>query len=53
MKFSAVERRAITGAVINFNSSERAAAFNQGHNLHRLTLTQTAIIEVPIIPPTR
>ena len=43
----------ITGAAINFNpnASSSAGAFNQGHNLHKLTLTNTASYIIPIFPP--
>lgn len=44
---------AIFGAMINlnYNSREQASAYNQGHNLHTLTLTNAASITIPIIPP--
>ena len=44
---------AITGAAINFNTSAAANpnAFNQGHNLHVLTLTRAASFTIPIFPP--
>lgn len=44
---------ALFGAVINFNpnASTVANAYNQGHNFHRLTLTNTASITIPIMPP--
>ena len=44
---------AIFGAMINLNqnSREQANAYNQGHNLHTLTLTNAASITIPVIPP--
>jgi len=44
---------AITGAAINFNANAPANpnAFNQGHNLHILTLTTAASFTIPIFPP--
>ncbi|MDX2032752.1 MAG: hypothetical protein SF339_18895 [Blastocatellia bacterium] len=53
MKFWAVDDRALFGAAINFNPASNASsgAFNQGHNLHRLTLTSTATITVPVFIP--
>ncbi len=44
---------AILGAVINFNpnAASSASAFNQGHNLHKLTLTTDATLIVPVFPP--
>jgi hypothetical protein len=43
----------LLGAIINFNpnAGAHAAAFNQGRNLHKLTLTTTASLVVPIFPP--
>lgn len=44
---------AILGAAINFNpnTSASAGAFTGGHNLHHLTLTNTASYIIPIFPP--
>jgi hypothetical protein len=41
------------GAVINLNknSNAQSGAFNQGHNLHKLTLTQAATLTIPVFPP--
>ena len=41
------------GAQINFNANAgtAAGAFNQGHNLHKLTLTTAAVLTIPIFPP--
>ena len=53
MKFWTFEDRAILGSTINLNpnSSATAGAFSQGHNLHHLTLTDSATIVVPIYIP--
>lgn len=54
MKFyTAVNDWALFGAQINFNAnaSTSANAFNQGHNLHHLTLTDSATIVVPVFIP--
>lgn len=40
----------LLGSVINFNGSAGTSNFNQGHNLHKLTLT-SASLTIPIIPP--
>ncbi|MBL8186467.1 MAG: hypothetical protein JNK38_00585, partial [Acidobacteria bacterium] len=44
---------ALFGASVVTNSNVRATAnaFNQGHNLHTLTLTNAASITIPIMPP--
>ncbi|MEO6724306.1 MAG: Ig domain-containing protein, partial [Blastocatellia bacterium] len=43
----------ISGAAINFNANAgtSAGAFNQGHNLHKLTNTSTANYTIPVFPP--
>ncbi len=43
----------LLGAVINFNpnAGTAAGAFNQGHNLHKLTLTTTSNYVIPVFPP--
>jgi len=43
----------ILGAAINRNSnaSSSAGAFNQGHNLHTLTLTNSVTATLPVFPP--
>lgn len=53
MKLYTVDEKALLGAVINFNSNATASAgaFNQGHNLHTLTLTDTATVVVPVLIP--
>lgn len=53
MKFWRSSDGAIIGAMINFNpnATANASAFNQGHNLHQLTLTTEASFSMPVIPP--
>ncbi len=53
MKFWTFEDRALFGATINFNpnTSASSGAFNQGHNLHHLTLTPTTTIVIPVYIP--
>ncbi len=53
MKFWRFEDGALIGSQINFNpnSNASAGAFNQGHNLHALTLTDKAEIIVPVFVP--
>jgi hypothetical protein len=43
----------LSGAVINFNAGagSSAGAFNQGHNLHKLTLSGAASYVLPVFPP--
>lgn len=45
---------AIIGATINFNpnAGSNPEAYNQGHSLHTLTLTQKATLVMPVFPPT-
>ncbi len=52
-KFYSQSDIALLGAQINFNvnAGTAANAFNQGHNLHKLTLTTTAVLTIPIFPP--
>lgn len=40
----------LLGSVINLNRSVSPAAFNQGHNLHKLRLTNSSI-SIPVFPP--
>ena len=53
MKFWAFEDSALFGAMINFNATanSNASAYNQGHNLHVLRLTEAATIVVPVYIP--
>jgi hypothetical protein len=43
----------IVGAALNHNpnASDSAGAFSQGHNLHKLTLTTSATLALPVFPP--
>ncbi|MEP7271137.1 MAG: hypothetical protein ABI882_06510, partial [Acidobacteriota bacterium] len=43
----------IIGASINYNSSTTTSgsAFNEGHNLHKLTLTNGSTLVIPVFPP--
>jgi hypothetical protein len=52
MKVYGASDQALLGAMINFNPNAGVSvdAFNQGHNLHKLTLT-TASYTIPIFPP--
>ena len=45
--------KGITGAVINFNpnTATSATAYNQGRNLHKLTLDTTNSFVIPVFPP--
>jgi uncharacterized repeat protein (TIGR01451 family) len=54
MKLSAAnDTGGLLGATINFNpnSTASANAFNQGHNLHHLTLTTSGSLIVPVFAP--
>ncbi len=53
MKLWSFSDAAIVGATINFNpnAGTSASAFNQGHNLHTLTVTTTASVSIPVFPP--
>ncbi len=53
MKFWTVSDRALFGSMINFNPQANANgnAFNQGHNLHKLTLSDAATIKIPVFIP--
>ncbi len=53
MKFWTVNDWALFGSQINFNANtaSSAGAFNQGHNLHHMTLTDAATIVVPVFIP--
>jgi hypothetical protein len=43
----------LLGAALTFNANAatQPAAFNQGHNLHKLRLSQAAVYTIPIFPP--
>ncbi|MBK8316553.1 MAG: ExeM/NucH family extracellular endonuclease [Acidobacteria bacterium] len=53
MKLYSLSDIGMFGAVINLNknSNAQSGAFNQGHNLHKLTLTQAATLIIPVFPP--
>jgi hypothetical protein len=53
IKFYQRDGSALLGSVINFNPNAvtSAGAFSQGHNLHKLTLTDTASYIIPVFPP--
>jgi len=53
MKFVSSTDAGIFGAAINFNpdAGVSAGAFNQGSNLHKLTLTSGSSVIVPVFPP--
>ncbi len=53
LKLSSQNDQALLGAALNFNANAAAQsnAFNQGHNLHKLTLTNTASLTIPVFPP--
>lgn len=44
---------AMVGATINYNPSYSTSgqAFNEGHNLNKLTLTDSATLIIPVFPP--
>lgn len=48
MKFWSEQNFALSGSMINYNGSK---AFNQGHNLHALTLTDSVTFTIPVYPP--
>lgn len=52
LKLWAAEDTALLGAAINFNPQAGAAAtFNQGHNLHHLSLAPSTALLLPVRPP--
>jgi hypothetical protein len=53
MKFWSTSEAGILGAVINHNAQAGTApgAFKQGHNLHKLTLTPSAVLTIPVFAP--
>jgi hypothetical protein len=50
--YSTADTVALLGSVINYNPNAGTAAnaFNQGHNMHKLTLTNTSQLTIPIFP---
>jgi uncharacterized repeat protein (TIGR01451 family) len=53
IKFWSNNEYGIFGASINFNANSAAnsGAFNQGHNLHKLTLAPSATLTIPVVIP--
>ncbi|MBI1765808.1 MAG: DUF11 domain-containing protein, partial [Acidobacteria bacterium] len=53
MKFWSTSDIGMFGASINANTAaaSNSGAFNQGHNLHKLTLTSASSIVVPVLTP--
>ncbi len=53
LKLWRVNEGAIVGATLNFNpnAATAAGAFNQGHNMHTLTVTTSASYTIPVFPP--
>jgi hypothetical protein len=53
LKLALFTEGAISGVALNANpnAGTQANAFNQGHNLHKLTLTTAATLTVPVFPP--
>ncbi|MFN0108241.1 MAG: hypothetical protein ACKVZH_05240, partial [Blastocatellia bacterium] len=53
MRFYSQSDIGLTGAALNFNpnSDSNSGAFNQGHNLHALTLSATNTYTIPVFPP--
>jgi hypothetical protein len=43
---------ALLGLFINFNPNVERNSFSQGHNLHALSLTNSATLTIPVFPPT-
>jgi hypothetical protein len=53
MRIYAADEVGILGAMINYNAGAGtgSGAFNQGHNLHQLTLTDRMRLTIPVFPP--
>jgi hypothetical protein len=53
MKLWSASDAGLLGVMINFNANAgiSAGAFNQGYNLHKLTLTSAASYTIPVFPP--
>ncbi|MFN0108264.1 MAG: choice-of-anchor V domain-containing protein [Blastocatellia bacterium] len=53
MKLWAANEISLSGAAINLTPQTKAIsnAFNQGHNLHHLSLTSETVLTLPITPP--
>ena len=48
MKFAATADEALSGSIINLGR-DRFNHFNQGHNLHQLTTTRSAVLTIPVV----
>jgi hypothetical protein len=53
LKLASQNDQALLGVALNFNANAttQGSAFNQGHNLHKLTLTGAASLIIPVFPP--
>ena len=53
MKFWSNNEYGIFGSMINFNpnAASSSGAFNQGHNLHKLTLAPSTSLTIPVVVP--
>ena len=51
MKLWLTDDAAMLGAAINLNPNRDAESFNQGHNLRGLTHSRSAILTIPVFPP--
>jgi hypothetical protein len=52
MKFWSNNDYGLFGAVINFNpNAANSGAFNQGYNLHKLSLAPAATLTIPVVVP--
>jgi hypothetical protein len=53
MKLFSTSDIGLLGAAINTNpnSGVAAGAFSQGHNLHKLRLTTSMVLTIPVFPP--
>jgi hypothetical protein len=51
-KFYSTADQGMFGASINFNpnAASSASAYNQGHNLHKMTTTTGAFFDIPVLP---
>jgi hypothetical protein len=51
--YSNISDFGLLGASLTFNANAatQAAAFTQGHNLHKLRLSQAAVYTIPVFPP--
>jgi hypothetical protein len=52
-RFYGTSDQGMFGAAINFNNlASSPNAFNQGHNLHKMSFTTSATYTIPVLPPT-